>query len=138
MRRSTNCSRGEGWTVADETTTRPVVLVIEDEPVMRLMALDLVEDAGFEALEAYGAADAMRLLETRPDIRLVFSDIDLGIGMDGLRLARSIRDRWPPVGIIMTSGKVQPRPEDLPARGRFFEKPYRREEVATAMLEMAA
>ncbi len=91
------------------------------------MALDLVEDAGFEALEAYGAADAMRLLETRPDIRLVFSDIDLGIGMDGLRLARSIRDRWPPVGIIMTSGKIQPRPEDLPARGRFFEKPYRRE-----------
>ncbi len=105
---------------------------------MRMMALDLVEDAGFEAVEAGSAQDAVRILETRPDIRLVFSDIDLGTGADGLSLARSIRDRWPPVEIIMTSGKVCPAPDDLPERGRFFEKPYRRDEVAAALHELAA
>lgn len=117
---------------------RQTVLVIEDEPVMRLMALDLVEDAGFEALEARGADDAVRILEARPDIRLVFSDIDLGAGEDGLRLVHAIRDRWPPVEIIMTSGKVKPEPEDLPARGVFFEKPYRCEEVSAAMRRLVA
>lgn len=124
--------------MASKATTRCVVLVIEDEPIMRMMALDLVEDAGFEAVEAGSAQDAVRILETRPDIRLVFSDIDLGTGADGLTLARSIRDRWPPVEIIMTSGKVCPAPDDLPARGRFFEKPYRRDEVAAALHELAA
>lgn len=124
--------------MASEATTRCVVLVIEDEPIMRMMALDLVEDAGFEAVEAGSAQDAVRILETRPDIRLVFSDIDLGTGADGLTLAHSIRDRWPPVEIIMTSGKVCPAPDDLPARGRFFEKPYRRDEVAAALHELAA
>ncbi|GJE79529.1 response regulator [Methylorubrum thiocyanatum] len=117
---------------------RNAVLVIEDQPVMLLMAVDLVEEAGFEALEATGATEAVRLLETRPDIFLVFSDIDLGIGMDGLALAHAIRDRWPPVEIIMTSGKVHPRAEDLPPRGRFFDKPYRRDEVAAAMRALAA
>jgi CheY-like chemotaxis protein len=118
--------------------TRNAVLVVEDEPVMLMMALDLVEDAGFEAVEAVSAEGAVRLLEARPDIFLVFSDIDLGLGMDGLRLARAIRDRWPPVEIIITSGKVRPPAGDLPVRGRFFEKPYRRDEVAAAMRELAA
>ena len=124
--------------MASGETTRPVVLVIEDEPIMRMMALDLVEEAGFEALEAYSAEDAVRVLEARPEIRLVFSDIDLGTGADGLKLARAIRDRWPPVEIIMTSGKIRPAADDLPARGRFFEKPYRRDEVTAALLELAA
>ena len=124
--------------MAFEETTRPVVLVIEDEPIMRMMALDLVEDAGFEAVEASSPDDAVRLLEARPDIRIVFSDIDLGVGTDGLKLARAIRDRWPPVEIVMTSGKVRPGAHDLPVRGRFFEKPYRRDEVTAALLELAA
>jgi two-component system, response regulator PdtaR len=115
--------------VAAGTARRNAILVIEDEPVMRLMAVDLVEEAGFEALEAFDAEEAVRLMEARPDIVLVFSDIDLGIGMAGLDLAHAIRDRWPPVEIIMTSG---------PERGRFFEKPYRRDEVAAAMRELAA
>jgi CheY-like chemotaxis protein len=129
---------GEERDVSAGAGGRNAVLVIEDQPVMRMAAVDLVEDAGFEALEASGATEAVRLLERRPDIFLVFSDIDLGTGMDGLTLARAIRDRWPPVEIIMTSGKVRPRPDQMPARGRFFEKPYRREEVASALLEMAA
>ena len=112
--------------------------MIEDEPILRMMALDLVEDAGFEALEARNADEAVRALEARRDIRIVFSDIDLGVGMDGIKLARAIRDRWPPVEIIMTSDKVHPSPDDLPARGVFFEKPYQRNEVTAAMRKLAA
>lgn len=119
-------------------TTRTVVLVIEDEPILRMMALDLVEDAGFEALEARNGDEAVRLLETRMDIRIVFSDIDLGVGLNGIKLAGAIRDRWPPVEIIMTSGKVKPAVGDLPERGLFFDKPYRREDITAAMRKLAA
>jgi CheY-like chemotaxis protein len=117
---------------------KPVVLVVEDEPVLRMMAIDLVEDAGFDPVEATSAAEAVRVLESRPDIRVVFTDIDMPDGEDGLRLAVAIRDRWPPIEIIITSGKRFPRICDLPARGVFFAKPYRRDEVMTTMRRMAA
>ncbi len=115
------------------TTSRGAALVIEDQPILRMEAVDLVESAGFEVLEAAGADEAVRLLETRPDIRLVFSDIDPTDGGDGLELAHAIRNRWPPVAIIVVSGKRKPEPHQLPARGLFFPKPYRREAVAAAM-----
>ena len=116
---------------------RQVVLVVEDEPLQRMMAVDLVEDAGFEALEVGGADEAVRILESRLDIRIVFTDIDMPGGVDGMKLAAMIRDRWPPIELIIISGKRRPRPEDLPARGVFFQKPYKKEEVAAAMLRMA-
>ena len=117
---------------------RPVVLVVEDEPILRMMAVDVVEDAGFEAVEATDADDAVRILERRLDIRVVFTDIDMPGGIDGMRLAATIRDRWPPIEIIITSGKRRPLPEDMPARGVFFPKPYKRHEVAQAMRRMLA
>lgn len=116
----------------------PVVLVVEDEPILRMMAVDVVEEAGFEAVEAAGADEAVAILESRPDIRIVFTDIDMPGGADGMKLAAAIRDRWPPIEIIITSGKRKPRPEDMPARGVFFPKPYKRQEVAAMMRRMAA
>ena len=116
---------------------RPVVLVVEDEPILRMMAVDVVEEAGFEVVEAAGAEDAIAILETRFDIRIVFTDIDMPGGMDGMKLAAAIRDRWPPIDIIITSGKFTPRTEDMPARGVFFSKPYKREEVAETIRRMA-
>lgn len=115
-----------------------VVLVVEDEPVLRMMAVDLVEDAGFEAVEAVDADDAMLILAKRPDIRIVFTDIDMPHGIDGMKLAALIRDRWPPIEIILTSGKLTPRPEDMPARGVFFSKPYKPVEVMAELRRMAA
>jgi CheY-like chemotaxis protein len=112
---------------------KPIVLVVEDEPILRMMAVDLVEDAGFDAVEAADADEAVRILEGRPDIRLVFTDIDMPGGLDGLKLACLIRDRWPPIEIIITSGKRSLRAEELPARGLFFPKPYKRDEVTAAM-----
>lgn len=117
---------------------RPVVLVVEDEPLQRMMAVDLVEEAGFEAVEAAGSADAIRLLESRPDIRIVFTDIDMPGGADGMELAAAIRGRWPPIEFIIISGRRIPFPEEAPERSVFFTKPYRRDEVAAALLRLAS
>ena len=93
----------------------------------------MVEDGGFEALEAGGSSEAMRILERRIDIGLVFTDIDMPGGVDGLKLAALIRSRWPPIEIIITSGKRQPLANEMPVGGLFFAKPYRPEEVTAAM-----
>ena len=116
----------------------PVVLVVEDQPLLRMMAVDMVEDAGFEVVEAADADEAIAILEARADIRIVFTDVDMPRGMDGIRLAASIRDRWPPIDIIITSGKVAVSTEMMPARSVFFSKPYRPQEVVALMQSMVA
>ncbi|MET3414467.1 response regulator [Methylobacterium sp. 1030] len=112
---------------------RPVVLVVEDEPLQRMDAVDLVEGLGFEAVEATSAADAVLILTNRPDIRVVLTDIDMPNGYDGMKLAATIRDRWPPIEIIIVSGRRMPRPEEMPKRGVFFAKPYKRREVEATL-----
>lgn len=112
--------------------------MVEDEPLLRMAAADMVQDAGFEVVEAADATEAVRILESRPDIRIVFTDIDTPRGLDGMKLAAAIRDRWPPVEIILTSGHLAPPRAELPMRAMFFPKPYREEQVVAAMLRMAA
>ena len=122
----------------ENTPSRIVILVVEDEPLQRMMAVDLVDDAGFEAVEATDAAHALDILEGRADVRIVFSNIDMPHGLDGVKLAVSIRERWPSIDLILTSEKVMLGAEELPHRGAFFSKPYRRQEVVAAMRRMAA
>lgn len=117
---------------------KPVVLVVEDEPLLRLFATDMIEDAGFEVIDVAHATDAIAILETRPDIRVVFTDVDMPGGIDGIKLAACIRDRWPPIEIIITSGVVPGEHVALPARGVFYSKPYDPAEVVTTMKMMAA
>ncbi len=117
---------------------RHVVLVVEDEPILRMMAVDMVEDAGFEAVEATDATEAVRILETRLDIRIVFTDVDMPRGIDGLRLAALIRHRWPPIEIIVTSGFVTEEGLALPERAVYFSKPYARPAVVATMRKMAS
>jgi two-component system, response regulator PdtaR len=107
----------------------PVVLVVEDEPLLRMLAAEVVEEAGFVALEAGDADEAVALLESRPDIALLFTDIDMPGRMDGLNLAHAVRDRWPPVEILVVSGCVWARQADLPTNSRFVGKPYRAEAI---------
>ncbi len=121
-----------------EAPAIPVLLIVEDEPLLRMMAVDLAEDAGFEVVEASNAIEAVAILETRTDIRLVFTDVDMPGGMDGMKLAACIRDRWPPIEIVITSGKARPSPGDMPARSVFFPKPYRHEQLARKFHEMMA
>ena len=114
------------------------VLVVEDEGLMRLHAMQLVEEAGYEPVEARNADEAIAILEARKDIRIVFTDIDMPGSMDGLKLARAIRRRWPPIELILTSGHFDVEDKDLPERGRFFAKPYNDNDVISAMQEFVA
>ncbi|WJH40493.1 response regulator [Aliirhizobium terrae] len=117
---------------------KPVVLVVEDEPLQRMMAVDLVLDAGFDVVEAWSADEAVTILESRSDIRVVFTDVDMPGSMDGLKLAAAIRDRWPPIEIIVTSGHMRMTENVLPDRSVFFSKPYDTERVTAEMTRMVS
>ena len=122
-----------------EKQRRPVVLVVEDEPLMLIDAVDLVTEAGFEAIGAKNADEAIRILESREDIRIVFTDVNMPGSMDGIRLAHAVRDRWPPIEIIVTSGLTLANVQELlPERGIFFPKPYTPAQVASALHRLAA
>lgn len=100
------------------------VLVVEDEPILLLYAIDLVEVAGHRAIKARSADEALRILTQRDDIRIVFTDIRMPGSIDGLTLATVIRERWPSIEVIMTSGHTVPDLAELSTRGNFFSKPY--------------
>jgi CheY-like chemotaxis protein len=114
------------------------VLVVEDELLSRIHAVHLVEEAGYEAIEAANADDAIKILEDRRDIRIVFTDIDMPGSMDGLKLSRAIRKRWPPIELILTSGHFTVRDADLPERSRFLPKPYADEQLIGALQQFGA
>jgi DNA-binding NtrC family response regulator len=101
----------------------PAVLVVEDEVIVNLYLADVVEAAGFAPIEAFNADEALTLLMSRSDIRIVITDVNMPGAMDGLRLAHAVRDRWPPIEIIVISGESRLTQQDLPVRGIFFSKP---------------
>ena len=111
--------------------------MVEDEALVRMMAVSVAENAGFEALWAATADEAIQILESRPDIRLVFTDVNMPGSMDGLRLAHAIRNRWPPVELIVTSGHRHIQSHELPDRGRFLAKPYNINALSLAFQDMA-
>lgn len=117
---------------------RPVVLVVEDDLLLRMDAVDIIRSAGFDVVEAGNADAAIAILEARPNIHVVFTDIQMPGSMDGLKLAKFVKDRWPPIKIIATSGLVRISGDDLPAGGRFLPKPYRPSEVVQTLRELLA
>ena len=111
----------------------PIVLVVEDEMVLRMRAVDIVEDAGFSAVEAINADQALAVLEARSDISVLFSDIQMPGTMDGLRLAQAVNARWPAIKIVLVSGRVKLSESDKPAECLFFAKPLARLSPAAMM-----
>ena len=109
--------------VLDHSHVPAVVLVVEDEMLLRMRAVDIVEDAGFTSVEAVDADEAVAILESRSDIALLFTDIQMPGSMDGLKLAHAVRERWPPIKIILVSGQLKLADIDIPANSRFFGKP---------------
>jgi CheY-like chemotaxis protein len=107
---------------------KPVILVVEDETLVRMSAVSVAEDSGFEALSAASADEAIGILESHSDVLLVFTDVNMPGSMNGLRLAHAVRGRWPPVELLVTSALGNITARDLPERGRFLPKPY---DVAT-------
>jgi CheY-like chemotaxis protein len=117
---------------------KPVVLIVEDSPLIRMGAFDLVLSAGYEALEAGNADEAICILESRDDIDLVFTDVQMPGTMDGIKLSHYIRDRWPPVKLIVASGAAILEESSLPFGSRFFSKPYDHDTLADAMARLLA
>lgn len=119
------------------TKARPpsVVLVVEDELMLRMRAVDIVEDAGFIPIEAVNADEAIEILESRDDISVLFTDIQMPGSMDGLRLAHLVHARWPHIKIILVSGQMAVTDADKPEDSRFFPKPL---EIPQMILELQA
>lgn len=114
----------------------PVVLIVEDEFLLRMDSAEMLKEAGFEILQAGDADEAIAILSTRSDIHVVFTDIQMPGSMDGLKLARFVRNRWPPIKIVATSGRVHIEGDDLPAGSVFLPKPYHGPELVAALREL--
>lgn len=114
------------------------VLVVEDETFIRMDAVEMLSAAGFHVVEAANADEAIRILEHNSGIQIIFTDIDMPGSMNGLNLAAAVRDRWPPVKIIATSGHFKVQAGDLPPDARFISKPYQPAQVANAIRELVS
>jgi two-component sensor histidine kinase len=114
----------------------PNVLIVEDEMILRMRAVDIVEDAGFHPIEAVNADQAIAILESRSDISLLFTDIQMPGSIDGLMLAHAVHSRWPAIKIILVSGQVNPSEAERPADSRFFGKPLGVEQMVTELQAM--
>lgn len=113
------------------------MLVVEDEPLVRMGIAGHLEDDGFTVLEASNADEAIAVLVTNPDVKIVFTDVDMPGGMDGLKLAAAIRDRWPSIRVVVTSGHRKVQVGDLPVEAQFIPKPYDFDKIASAFRGMA-
>jgi len=112
------------------------ILVVEDEPLIRFAMVDYLQDAGYQVLEASNSTDAITLLERHPEIQAMFTDVDMPGGVTGLLLSEAVRDRWPPIHIIITSGKSSYLPDQLPIRAIFIAKPYDPAEIVVRFREL--
>jgi CheY-like chemotaxis protein len=121
-----------------KSSIRPVVLIVEDEYLLRMHAADMISEAGFDVVEAGNADQAIAILEARPEIHVVFTDIQMPGSMDGLKLTRFVRGRWPPIKIIATSATHVFLQGDLPEGGVFLLKPYTFAQIASTLRELTA
>jgi CheY-like chemotaxis protein len=122
--------------VLDHSGIPAVVLIVEDDMMLRIRAVDMVEDAGYTPLEALDAAEAVAILESRSDVSLMCTDIQMPGQMDGLGLAHAVHERWPKIRIIVVSGKLKLKDLDLPLDSRFLGKPLDAAEVIAEMRDM--
>jgi CheY-like chemotaxis protein len=118
-------------------TPRMVVLVVEDQTLVRMFMTDFLDEAGFKVFEAVSADEALTVLEARPDVQAVVTDIEMPGSMNGIELAQVIQDRWPGTGLIVTSGRQRPGQDDLPEEAAFLAKPYLPETVISVIRQMA-
>ena len=115
---------------------RPVILIVEDDFFLRMDAVEILSNAGYVAVEAGDADEAIAILEVRPDIHVIFTDVQMPGSMDGLQLAHFVNDRWPPIKIVGTSGLAGLGTQNLPQGGCFVPKPYLAAEVVRAVDEV--
>jgi len=122
--------------VLDLSYIPAVVLIVEDEMMLRMRAVDMVEEAGYTPVEASDADEAVAILESRSDIALMCTDIQMPGCMDGMGLAHAVHVRWPSIKIIVVSGQLNPPSIDLPPCSRFFGKPLEPGQMIAQMRNM--
>ena len=113
----------------DALNSKAAILVVEDETLIRLWAADLLEEKGFSVLEAKDAEAALKVLESRPDVKLLFTDVQIPGSLNGMELAREVHARWPHILLVITSGRERPIRAEIPDDGRFVAKPYSADEL---------
>jgi CheY-like chemotaxis protein len=117
--------------LVNSSTRRAMVLVVEDEALVRMEAADYLRMAGFAVLEATNGEEALQLLDVHAEIDVLFTDIRLGGQINGWEVAEAFRSRHPDIPVLYTSGNSISPPRNV-ERSRFFSKPYRPEEIAAA------
>jgi len=120
----------------DKILEKATILIVESEAIIRMGTVHMLQDAGYGVVEAPNADTAIRILESRNDIRAVFTDIKMPGALCGMRLARAIRDRWPPIHLLVASGLSAPTEKEFPGMGRFIRKPYAAEHLLGALDEL--
>ena len=115
---------------------KTVILVVEDEAIIRMGTVQMLEDAGFAVLEACNADVALKILESRINVNVVLTDIQMPGSLSGLELAHIIRDRWPLIHLVVTSGQKAPTQDEFPKMGRFIRKPYAPKDLLKALQEL--
>jgi CheY-like chemotaxis protein len=116
----------------------PVVVVVEDEPLIRLVANDILAEAGFRALEACSAEEALTLLEAKPDAVALVTDVRMPGSLDGFGLVRIVASRWPETGLVVVSGDATPGEGDLPKGAIFLAKPYQPSALVEAVRKVTS
>jgi CheY-like chemotaxis protein len=106
-----------------------VILIVEGEMIVRMSTTDILQDAGYLVLEARDGVEAIAMIELRDDVAALFTDVTMP-NMNGVALARVVRERWPHIGIVVTSGALPPNVKlELPEGARFLAKPYKPKEL---------
>lgn len=119
-----------------DTNFKPAILVVEDDTLIRMLGVDLLEEAGFEVWEAANADDAVAILSDHSDVRLLFSDVDMPGSMNGMDLARLVHERWPHIRLLITSGHHRLSDAAIPDDGEFVGKPWTADGLVGKIREM--
>lgn len=117
-------------------TSHVLILIVDDEPIIRLLACDSLEEAGFDVIDAANAAEALDILAERTDVGVLFTDVNMPGGVNGLDLAETVHRRWPAIKLVVTSGQPPERP--VADGGRFIAKPYNLRSMTDLVAEVSA
>ncbi len=112
-----------------------LILIVDDEPIIRMVAAESLIDAGFTVVEAANAEEALSVLRSRSDVGLLFTDINMPGNLDGIDLAGLVHRLWPSIKLVITSGRTLNKP--LPDHGRFLGKPYDLTRLTALICELA-